>query len=329
VSGPSLDEAAAADPHAPVLVVHGAAVRNRTAFEQEVARLADAVGGDRRFVPVFWGDLGQPAESIEEVLPYLDWASPDTAALIEADPPDPDDAVPGADAQPSRRARLGRVVSSRELERLAERIGTNWRRQSETARRRLISAFYRAVRDQYLAAAAHFAGDIILYQRRQIEIQARVWETVMREVPGYGLPEHPVHVLTHSLGGSVAFDLAVGGHPPLHIDHLITCACTAPYFHVLGCSPSSLAPHRPGTPVTLPPTVQSWTNFFIPLDPWGYLAAPAFRLNDGSIPVDVEVHAGDRGDRILRHGAAHYWNHPIVVAGVGAALGVTPEPDSH
>ena len=52
----------------PILVIHGAAVRDRAAFEADVARLADQVGISRPFVPVFWGDLAQPAEAIEEVL---------------------------------------------------------------------------------------------------------------------------------------------------------------------------------------------------------------------------------------------------------------------
>lgn len=190
----------------------------------------------------------------------------------------------------------------------------------------MLGTLYRSVRDRYLAAAGQFAGDIILYQRRQAEIHARVWETVIREAPGWGVAERPVHVVTHSLGGSVLFDLAVGGQPRLHIDHLLSCACTAPYFHVIGCSPASLSPPDDGQITDLPPSIGSWTNYFIPLDPWGYLAAPVFRLADGRPPVDVEVHSGEREDRMLRHGANHYWRHPAVVGGIREALELVPPP---
>ena len=314
----------------PVLVIHGAAVRDRAAFEADVARLAEQVGGDRPFIPVFWGDLARPAEAIDEVLPYLGWLQSESDTVveeaeletmleeslesslaetegIESDAPDADESLLG-------RFRSARLRLTPEGESLLERIGSNWRRQSDTARRRVLGRVYRAVRDQYLSMAAHFAGDIILYQRRQAAIQARVWETLVREAPGYGLAESPVSVITHSLGGSVAFDIAVDGMPRLHVDELITCACTAPYFHVIGCSPTSLPSHQPGHPVTVPPSIGAWTNFFVPLDPWGYLTAPVFRLADGSAPVDVEVHTGDRRDRIMRHGAAHYWSHPLVIA---------------
>jgi hypothetical protein len=327
---------------APVLVVHGAAVRDRAAFEAEVARLAASVGGDRPFIPVFWGDLARPAEAIDEVLPYLGWlatapADPDEVALEtmleetldEAvddvdDVDDPDDPVDGA-AQGGSESLLGRLRSRRlrftpEGERLLERLGANWRRQSAAARRQVIARVYRAVRDQYLSMAAHFAGDIILYQHRQAAIHARVWETLIREAPGWGVEGAPVSVVSHSLGGSVVFDMAIDGHPRLVVDEWISCACTAPYFHVIGCSPASLAPHVSGEQVVLPASIGCWTNFFVPLDPWGYLASPVFRLADGAAPVDIEVRTGDRRDRVMRHGAAHYWSHPLVVDTIRARL---------
>jgi pimeloyl-ACP methyl ester carboxylesterase len=237
------------------------------------------------FIPVFWGDLARPQESIEQVLPYTHWLSGSSPSDDEGQ-------------AETRRTR---------------------------ARRKALGAVYRTVRERYLIAAGRFAGDIILYQRRQAEIQARVWETVIREAPGWGTDDAPVHVITHSLGGSVAFDMAVAALPRLHIDSLVTCACTAPYFHVIGCSPEPLSHHPPGEPVILPPSVSRWMNYFIPLDPWGYLTAPVFRLHDGSAPLDVEVHSGERGDRLMRHGASHYWRHTAVISGVRQALGVAAD----
>jgi len=349
---------------APVLVVHGAATRDRAAFESEVARLAAAVGSNRPFVPVFWGDLARPAEAIDDVLPYLSWlgragsSSPPPEAAVESDDADErglgvsfdadmvqvDDGehvddldeledidereldelggLSSAADDPDEivRSRRLRMVTVRDLERVADRIGANWRRQSAAARRKLIASAYRAVRAQYLAASARFAGDIILYQRRHREIQSRMWETIIREAPGFGLPESPVTVVTHSLGGTLAFDVAVAGNPRLNIDHLVSCACTAPYFHVIGCSPPTIAMHERGSLTTLPSTIGRWTNLWLPLDPWGYLAAPVFQLADGSRPIDIEVHAGEREDRILRHAASHYWRHPTVIDAIRDAV---------
>lgn len=306
--------------------------------------MAEVTGTERPFVPVFWGDLARPAEVVEHVLPYGDWLAGAARDSATDDESPFDDRTAAADfggaklaaeleqalsvgddaGAESALARLRRMWSERDLDALVERFGENWRRQSTVARRRVLGALYRAVRAQYLATSANFAGDVILYQRHQAEIHARVWETLIREAPGWGLTETPVTVVTHSLGGSVAFDLAVGGHPPLHIDHLVSCGCTAPYFHVIGCSPATLPPHEPGEPVLLPPTIHAWTNFFVPLDPWGYIAAPVFRLHDGTPPDDVELHTGEREDRIMRHGASHYWRHPRVIAHLREVLGASP-----
>jgi hypothetical protein len=265
---------------------------------------------------VFWGDLARPDENVERVLPYLEWLTSDAV--------DPDEfgLSDGALRSPPRFANVRRVLTERDFDSVVERLGENWRRQSTAARRKVLGTLYRTVRDRYLAAAAQFAGDIILYQRRQADIHARVWETLVREAPGWGIEGRPVHVVTHSLGGSVAFDIAVGGHPRLHIDRLVSCATTAPYFHVIGCSPhaehTAHADHD--GPVILPPSIAAWTNYFIPLDPWGYLAAPVFRLADGSAPNDIELRTGEREDRLARHGASHYWRHPAVIAGIRTAI---------
>jgi hypothetical protein len=96
------------------------------------------------------------------------------------------------------------------------------------------------------------------------------------------------------------------------------------YFYAIGAS-SLERRERPGDhhgsgPVTLPSSIGSWTNFFVPLDPWAYLATPVFRMADGSEPTDLEVYAGDFSDRILTHSADHYWTHPVVVDAIKERL---------
>jgi hypothetical protein len=60
----------------------------------------------------------------------------------------------------------------------------------------------------------------------------------------------------------------------------------------------------------------------VPLDPWAFISAPAFRLHDGGSPEDIEVHAAERKDRLFKHAADYYWTHPVVVEGIKAAFGV-------
>ena len=53
----------------PVLVLHGVANRDKTAFEAQVTDLNRRVGASWRFVPVFWGDLGAAVEGLADTIP--------------------------------------------------------------------------------------------------------------------------------------------------------------------------------------------------------------------------------------------------------------------
>ncbi len=294
----------------PVLVIHGVATRDRDGFEADVAQLGAALGSQVRLVPVYWGDFAREAEAVDRVLPYPEWAGRDH----KADPAD------------NASVSLRDALSDRDMSDVVSTITGSWQRLSGRSRRRLIGEFYAVVRRQYLRAAAQFTGDLVLYHRRQAELHAVIWETVMRHAPGYGLAEQPIDVISHSLGATMVFDLAVDGQPRLHVDHLITCASQAGFFHAIGASPTSTWNADADARVTLPPAISSWANLYVPLDPWAFLAAPVFRLHDGSDPEDIEVFAGDRSDRIMIHAASHYWSHPVVLATIRRQLGLEPPP---
>ncbi len=294
----------------PVLVIHGVAHRDRAAFEKEVATLGAALGPGCRLVPVYWGDFARRADSVDQVLPYLDWAS--SAG---------DDVLGEVESSSLRGA-----LADRDMAQAFGSLTSGWKRRSASSRRKVIGVFYAIIRRQYLRASAQFTGDLILYQRRKVELHAVIWETVMRHAPGYGIRERPIDVIAHSLGATMMFDLAVEGHPALHIDHLITCASQTGFFHAIGASPSPLDRVDPDDLVDLPPTIRSWANLYVPLDPWAFLTAPVFRLHDASEPDDIEVYAGERGDRILTHAASHYWTHPVVLETIRRELGLPP-PD--
>ena len=46
---------------------------------------------------------------------------------------------------------------------------------------------------------------------------------------------------------------------------------------------------------------------------------------DGTAPTDIEVHSGEREDKILRHAASNYWRHPTVINGIRTR---TTSPDT-
>jgi hypothetical protein len=279
-----------------IAVIHGVARRDRDAFAREVETLRESLGLDADVVSLYWGDLPHPAALVETVLPYTSWKS--QVGSLD----DPGDSVTLRDA-----------VRARDLEGLIDSISADWRRRSQSSRRRLLSVVYQLVRSQYLRASAEFTGDLVFYHRHRQRLWGHVWEQLMRRAPGAGLAERPVTVIAHSLGSAIAFEMATSADPRLHIAHLFTCATQSPFFHVTGCSPVEIDPTEAGAPVVLPATIGGWTNFYVPLDPWAYLTAPVFTLHDGSLPTDIEVHTGSRADRIVNHTSSHYWQHPLVI----------------
>ena len=288
----------------PVLVIHGIGTRDRPNFAAEVATLGEALGDQVRLVPVYWGDMGAPTQPLDTILPYLSWTAKEGRVARESP------------------AEVRAAVANRDLGGVLDTVSAGWRRRSMESRRRVLGSIFSLVRTQYQRASGEFTGDLILYQRHQAALHARIWETVMEHAPGFGTAGRPIDVISHSLGGTMLFDLAVAGHPRLHIRHLLTCASQISYFHVIGCSPQTLDPTEAGVPVTLPSTIETWTNFYVPLDPWAFLAEPMFTLADGADPEDVEVYAGERGDRVLTHAASYYWTHPVFVSTTRRRLGL-------
>ena len=285
-----------------MLVIHGIGTRDETSFRAEVAGLEAALGPQVRLIPVYWGDMGGPSRPLEEILPYL--SSPAAEVTQAAESP----------------SEVRAALADRDLGRLMDAVSAGWRRRGAESRRRILGSIFSLVRTQYQRASGEFTGDLILYQRKQAALHGRIWETVMEQAPGWGLAERPIDVISHSLGGTIVFDLAVSGYPPLHVGTLLSCASQVSYFHVIGCSPPVLDPRGEGHPVTLPPTLARWTNFYVPLDPWAFLAAPLFTLADGSRPEDVELYSGQSGDRVLTHAAAYYWTHPLFLAAARSQL---------
>ncbi|MCC3159871.1 hypothetical protein LJ737_21700 [Hymenobacter sp. 15J16-1T3B] len=151
-----------------------------------------------------------------------------------------------------------------------------------------LGQFNQNLRAAVLPPLALFFGDIIVYQRDQARIQARIWEALARHGGGYGTAAQPVHVVAHSLGGVITFDAAVQKDNPLHLKSFTTFGSQAAFFHIVD-QRRTLDVYRQGQPVTLPATIRRWTNLWDTADLLAFTASTVFRLADGSRPQDVPV----------------------------------------
>jgi hypothetical protein len=136
---------------------------------------------------------------------------------------------------------------------------------------------------------ARFLGDVFVYQRHRDAIHNRVRKAAGEIGTGAGNAERPVQVIGHSLGGVIAFDLAVAADPPLHTKALLTFGSQSPLFHIIDPRSTKLAAFTLGTPVQLPATLSSWRNLWEPMDPLAFVAEKVFRLADSSPPEDTPV----------------------------------------
>jgi hypothetical protein len=162
-----------------------------------------------------------------------------------------------------------------------------------------------SVRETYGKPVIDFLGDVIVYQRNQSAIHARIFDAV-RQSPDYG-KERPVNVLAHSLGGVVVVDAATRAHHPLWIDGLVTFGSQSSFFQTIDPRPVPLTPYSRTHSVVLPTTIRRWTNLWEPLDPFAFIAGKVFRLASGVPPTDIEVtHLTSYG--LNTHGS--YWVTP-------------------
>lgn len=135
----------------------------------------------------------------------------------------------------------------------------------------------------------HFFGDIFVYQRHQLEIHQRIWNKIAQYAANYGTEQKPINVIAHSLGGVVAFDAALDKQQPLWIKRFITFGSQSSFFHIFDPR-TGLAQYTHDLPVTLPPTIQQWTNLWDPMDLLAFAMSSVFLLHDGKPPLDIPIH---------------------------------------
>ncbi|KOG30615.1 hypothetical protein [Streptomyces resistomycificus] len=174
-----------------------------------------------------------------------------------------------------------------------------------------------ALRSRVGPATTRFVGDVLVYQRHQAAVHARVRAALDAVDPGIGRgPDRPARIAAHSLGGVIAVDMATA-EQPLWTESLLTFGSQSALFHVCDPRGGQLTAYDGRQPVSLPPTLRRWTNLWEPLDVLAFAAARLYRLHDGTAPVDVPVpHLASAG--LWTHSA--YWAHPEVAAQLAAAM---------
>lgn len=180
--------------------------------------------------------------------------------------------------------------------------------------------------------AALTLGDIVAYHQRRQDIHARLFEVLDRQSPGSGTAARPIYVLAHSLGGLVTLDAALGsdvladdGLPrKLHIKNWVTFGSQPGFFHIVAPR-QGIEPYVPGRPCGLPNTIGRWINLWHPMDLLAFVAAPVFRLSDGTSPEDIRVDAG--GSDILQN---RFWLHSVYWTSpqLAASLKAKPSRDA-
>ncbi|WP_329446574.1 hypothetical protein [Streptomyces canus] len=173
------------------------------------------------------------------------------------------------------------------------------------------------VRTRFGPGTTRFLGDVLVYQRHQAAIHARIRASIDAVDPELGRhPDRPVRVVAHSLGGVIAVDMATSTSP-LWTEKLLTFGSQAAFFHVCDPRGGQLEPYASGQRVALPPSLASWTNLWEPLDVLAFAASTVFQLHDGSSPIDIPVsHAASTG--LWTHSA--YWDSREVAAAIGRAM---------
>ncbi|MFE4875128.1 hypothetical protein [Streptomyces sp. NPDC056682] len=173
------------------------------------------------------------------------------------------------------------------------------------------------VRSRLGPGATRFLGDVLVYQRHREQIHARVREQIATVDPELGRrPDHRVRLVAHSLGGVIAIDMATA-QQPLWTSSLLTFGSQPSYFHLCDPRGGQLSPYTEHEPVTLPSSLDRWTNLWQPFDILAFAAAHVFRLADGTPPVDVPLpHTATAG--LWTHSA--YWNLPELASAIRDAM---------
>jgi len=351
----------------PVFVIHGVNNRDQSAFEAQVGELEESVNdidGILKFVPVYWGDIGEQDINIVSTIPNLDYFSVRSGDDYDKIVPDDisfdiilsnnqdlvveserlsivtesgSNAIENqndsfVDSDEIKQQIIEAIeeywfstsflnqISSRELlEQIGDSIGSitidyannvsceyetrGWQDNIKEFCGKTISTLDKQIgsvlgktmgnwvsngRNMARENAA-FLSDILVYQRHGEEILERVRNSIADEGIEYGTQQKPINVIAHSFGGIISFDLAVLEENPLWINKLMTFGSQVALFHILDPRGGVIPRYDHQNRITLPSTINKWTNFWAALDPLAFSVSNIFQLSSGEIPNDIGI----------------------------------------
>lgn len=269
----------------PVLVIHGIAIRGNERFEQITSRLNVALGEHLRLIPVYWGDLGASPQYLEHMLGRDALRSSDGVTMVA-------DAMRGTVA-----SGVGRTLSwiqhqlgEPDQARLTRAVGSHIRKHAHRRMRGYLNERFRDFRLLLTSAVLPVMADTIIYQspKQRRLIHHRVQRALDEHAPGWGTAQKPIDIIGHSLGGVIAFDMAVAEEKPLHLNRLVTLGSQISLFHVLDPRAETILPFE-GHRVRVPQTIGHWWNIRDVHDMLGFAADQVFEMHDGSLPHEEVV----------------------------------------
>jgi len=286
----------------PVVLIHGIAMRS----EEKVARYAEAMqqrmGEGYKLVPIYWGDLGADDTYLHKVIAHYPNRSTNFGGMVR-------DAIARPMVRGAGKARAWVEAKRGDLRRSGVLYEHSKRRS--TASRENVHGYlgdkFQEARLWLTQQSLPFIADVIVYQSHTYrkKIHERVREVIDRELgEDAGRPGKPIKVIAHSLGGVVAFDMAVRNEDPLYVEAFVTLGSQPAFFHLLDPR-EGLAPFEDGEPVALPPTIGRWTNVWDEYDLLAFGTGEVFRLDGGGVPTDTAV----RCTRSRIKGAAFMRSH--------------------
>lgn len=286
----------------PVVMIHGIAMRR----EEKVAAYAQAMqsrlGEGYRLVPIYWGDLGADDTYLHKVIARYPQKSTNFGEMVR-------DAVARPMVRGAGKARAWVEARRGDLRRSGV-LYEQSKRRSVTSRANVhgyLGDKFQEARLWLTQQSLPFIADVIVYQSHtyRTKIHERVREVIDRELgEDAGRPGKPIKVIAHSLGGVVAFDMAVRNADPLYVEAFVTLGSQPAFFHLLDPR-EGLAAFEGDEPVALPPTIGRWTNVWDEYDLLAFGTGEVFRLHDGAIPTDTAV----RCTRSRIKGAAFMRSH--------------------
>ena len=139
-----------------------------------------------------------------------------------------------------------------------------------------IAMFQKLLRRQFTPLVAQLMGDVMTYlgHRGERETPSAILQEVRAALKP--VPDEPLIVLTHSMGGNIFYDLISYYSPETSVDAWVSVAGQVGLFEELKLFKASDPAVRFPNRVAKPSNLGCWLNVYDPVDALGFAAAPIF-----------------------------------------------------